>query len=134
MTDPTPPRKIPAAIKTAAAAVAFVVGCVTFAGLRYGWSVMGGRMQTDFWPVDNSRVSTNVLAGFIQIGIAGGVMALVYPPFRRFLESEWEHMHAKVDHLIDLQHHIIEHHPDIPTHRDGVPLADSRPERGRPTG
>lgn len=50
----------------------------------------------------------------IHLLILGGLAAVFYPPLRKFIAREWNHMHAKLDH-------IIEHHPDIPPFPKGRP-------------
>jgi len=43
------------------------------------------------------------------------IATLVYPPFRKWVEHELDHLHAKIDHM-------IEHNPnvkDLPEHLKG---------------
>lgn len=92
-----------------APAVLGLLGAVYFVAFHWG------RFVQDFYPLDNSRVSPNIVASLVQyVGLA--VLAyLVYPPFRRaankwvkgHLQSENQLLHAKLDH-------IIKHHPAIP--------------------
>ena len=82
-----------------------VVAALTIASLTvHGFAL---RLEQDFWPLDASRIAPNVMATVVQWVILAIVMAIVYPPFRRWVESEIDHVHQKLDH-------VIKHHPDIP--------------------
>jgi hypothetical protein len=91
------------------------------------------RIIADTWPVDNSRVMTNVVAGFIQVFIAGLVLYIVWKPLRDSA-NRWVHGHferhralsaaARKDELADLHakvDHIIKHAPDIPDYQKVEP-------------
>ena len=125
--------KLPSRLRLIALAVAVLAGLL-IAVLVAGWAHwLGDRAHADFWPLDNSRIGPNLVASAVQAVIVFLVVALLYPPLRRWAEAELEHVHAKADHTLDLLHHIIEHHPDIPNDDPlGNPWRAKRPARGRP--
>jgi hypothetical protein len=91
------------------------------------------RIYADLWPFDASRVGPNLVASLIQWFVIALVAVIVYPPLRKFVAREWDHMHSKLDHNAELLHHMIKHTKDIPNEdRNGVLLADKRPRTGRP--
>ena len=63
-------------------------------------------------------VQTNIGAWPWQAALAGVLLGIFYPPVRRAWHREWDHLHAKLDHIID-------NHPDIPALPSHIP-------RGRP--
>lgn len=79
---------------------------VLFAGLYVvvGFIVGFGRMQTDWYPVDNSRVATNVLAGFVQVGVAAIITFIFYRPASSWLVGKFhKHLHLALHHHRTLQ-------------------------------
>ena len=88
-----------------------------------------GRLNADFWPLDSSRVGPNLVASVVQWALIALVAYLVYPPVRKWIDTEMKkgraEMHAKLDESIKLSKHIIHHHPDIPVvDRNGNTLVD----------
>ena len=80
------------------------------------------RLQSDFWPVDASRVAPNILASVVQAAVVGLVVYLLYPRVRRAIDR-WlkahlhEHRQAMDAHLAELHRkldRLIEHSQDIP--------------------
>lgn len=115
---------------TVALVIAVTVTLAVAAVIDPGW--VGDRLHADFFPPDNSRVGTNILASAVQWLIVAVVAALVYPPVHRFIMAELDRVHSKVDHQIDLLHHVIKHSDNLPDHdADGRPWLDRRPPRGR---
>lgn len=87
-----------------------------------------GRFLQDFWPIDASRVSPNIMAAAVQYVCIGVVLYLLYPPARKAVDK-WVtgHLHAsqvdlhnRLDTVETLAKHIIKHHPNIPNHVPGV--------------
>ena len=132
-------RQIPVWQK--AAAVAYVLIAV---GLLVAFR---NRLHADFWPLDASRVSPNILATAVQVIIATPVAVLLWPPTRRRihrfvirhtapLHEQFERMHEQRErhhkatlaaHRETQRHlkHIIDSHPSIP------PLPSARPTTRR---
>jgi hypothetical protein len=91
------------------------------------------RVYADFWPLDASRVGPNLVASLVQWFLVALVAVIVYPPLRRFVAKEWDHVHAKLDHNAEVLHHIVKHTKAIPDNdHTGTPIADKRPSTGRP--
>jgi hypothetical protein len=55
------------------------------------------RLVLDFWPIDYSRVGPNLVASAVQWFIVGLVAAVIYPPFRHWIESQFDGVHEKID-------------------------------------
>lgn len=105
--------------------------------LVYFMAFHWGRFLQDFWPIDASRVSPNIVAAAVQYAVIGVGLYLLYPPVRRGVDK-WiaSHLHAsntdihtKLDEVNALARHIIKHHPNIPNHVPGVGdvTVDSKP-------
>ena len=86
-----------------------IAAAVLAAGILAAVFVQGFavRVGADLWPPDRSYVGPNLVASIIQWAIVAIVVAIVYPPFRKWVERELDHVHQKLDH-------VIKHHPDIP--------------------
>ena len=52
------------------------------------------------------------ITSLIVIGI---ITSIFVPRVRRWWIAREQHIHAKLDHVLKTQAHIIRHHPDIPT-------------------
>lgn len=81
------------------------------------------RIQADFWPPDHSAISPNLIASIVQWVVVAAVATVVYPPFRKWVEREIDHVHTKLDHL-------IEHNPNVqnlPEHLRGRPWSKHSP-------
>ena len=80
------------------------------------------RFRGDFWPLDKATVSPNLLASVIQWAIIFIFLALLYPPFRRWVEkvgrgaidevknhvsAEHAKLHERLDHHNAKLNHII---------------------------
>jgi pentose-5-phosphate-3-epimerase len=83
------------------------------------------RIIEDFWPIDNSTLSPNLVATVIQYAIIIVTVVLAYPPARDFFKREFakasaeraahhDEATAHRDELLRHVQHIIKHHPDIP--------------------
>ena len=60
-------------------------------------------------------VKTNLGAWPWQAALAGIGAALIYPPTRRWVERELDHLHAKLDHLIEKNPNV----ENLPEHMKG---------------
>ena len=76
-----------------------------------------GRFLSDFWPIDKSSVGPNLLASVVQAALVLGVVALIYPPIRHWIEEHLEHLHTKIDHVILHSSEIPNEVPGVPEHR-----------------
>lgn len=75
--------------------------------------------QTYEWPslIGNGPED---ITSLIIIGIVTGIFV---PRVRRWWVAREQHLHAKIDHVLETQAHIIKHHPEIPNaHADGTDL------------
>lgn len=77
----------------AVAAVLALIACL----FVFHW--LGMRLYHDFFPPDASAVGPNLVASVVQWVAIALVMAVVYPPFRKWVEGELDHIHQRIDHL-----------------------------------
>jgi phosphotransferase system glucose/maltose/N-acetylglucosamine-specific IIC component len=99
--------------------VATVIG-----GLFSHWFAI--RLQQDFWPIDASRISPNIVASLIQAVFVVLIMALFYPPFKKALDKAAakraleikQHVTAGLNELHGKLDHIIYHSKDIPEYEE----------------
>ena len=63
-----------------------------------------------FWP----SLKGNGPEAIVQTVTYAAIGYLVYPPFREWINSHFNAVHARHDDVLDHLKHIIEHHPDIP--------------------
>jgi len=71
-------------------------------------------------------VKTNIGAGFYWAAIAGVGSAALYPPLKAAITKHWALFHAKLDHIMQQNAHIIKHTKSIPdaSHDGKVLTAD----------
>ena len=90
---------------------------------------IGDRLRSDFYPLDRSYISPNIVAAFVQAVFVTIILSALYPPIRHRVEA-WvtkhkddikahisaEHLvtHDKLQAVHERVQHVIEHHPDIP--------------------
>ena len=99
--------------------VFLTLGLVVAIGLVFLISTWADqRFLADFYPPDRSYVGPTLVAAVIQWAGVGIVFAAVYPPVRHWIERELDHVHKKLDH-------VIEHHPDIPSFPKGRPKKEN---------
>lgn len=69
-------------------------------------------------------VKTNIGAGFYWAAIAGIGSAALYPPLKAAITKHWALFHAKLDHIMKQNAHIIKHSKTIPNESvtDGTDL------------
>ena len=87
---------------------------LTFA-IPHFWAAVWHTLYIDFWPPDASRIGPNLVASLVQWLFVGATVMFVYPKFRKWVERELDHLHAKMDH-------VIEHNPNVknlPEHMKG---------------
>ena len=70
---------------------------------------IGHRLHDDFWPLDRSAVSPNILASLVQAVLVTIILSALYPPIRKSIER-WVTRHKD-----DIKAHISEEH--LRTHR-----------------
>ena len=97
------------------------------------------RLHADFWPLDDARVSPNILATVIQIVLYTPVVVLLWPPARRrihhFIDRHTAPLHAHFDRLHEQRerHHAeqMEKMDAIHDHlRKHLPTADTVKRQG----
>lgn len=95
----------------------FILCVVIFAstyvafGLAFGFD----RMHADWYPIDNSRVATNVVAGFVQVGVAATLTLIFYRPASSWLRARFHH------HLgLALAHHREHQRVERQTEHDAL--------------
>ena len=59
------------------------------------------RLVMDFWPPDSSPIGPNLLASIIQWLVVVFIAVVIYPPLRKWIERELDHIHVKLDHAIN---------------------------------
>ena len=88
-------KPVPLALKATAVAYLIVIAVCAWA--------FRSRLSADFWPVDASRVSPNILATVIQILFWAPIAYLAWPPTRRrihrWMTSHTAPLHASLDRL-----------------------------------
>ena len=102
--------------------VAALVVILVLVALVIFSSWVRSRVIGDFFPVDRSYVGPNIVASIVQAIFVFAVMAVLYPPLRHWIERELDHVHTKLDHLID-------HNPnveDLPEAKKGRPWSIHR--------
>ena len=82
------------------------------------------RLAVDFWPPDSSPVGPNLLASVVQWLIVASVATLVYPPFRKWIERELDHVHHKMDHMIETNKNV----KNLPNEEKGRPWSKNKGE------
>ena len=75
------------------------------------------RLVLDFWPPDSSRVGPNLLASIIQWLVVVFIAVVIYPPLRKWVERELDHIHTKLDHAINTNPNV----EDLPDDAVGRP-------------
>jgi hypothetical protein len=98
--------KIALAIIWLLAIIAAIVGCFYDSWWR-------DRLISDMWPLDTSHISPNLLATVIQYALIFITVALFYPPFRKWLATEFhkaseERKRHHQEHLETLTAHHAE--------------------------
>lgn len=82
------------------------------------------RLGRDFWPPDNSPIGPNLVASLLQWLVVALVATLIYPPLRRWIERELDHVHTKLDHLVKYNPNV----KDLPEHKTGRPWSINKGE------
>lgn len=62
------------------------------------------RLGADFWPLDNSRIGPNLVASGVLWVLGLLVLALLWPPTRRWIHHQFSALHDKLD-----WHHSHQH-------------------------